>query len=352
MRKRWKVLLGLGATLVVAAAAPVLTIALACAPGEPAAEAFRPVIREPGWKRAEARTFLTYPEWFIVYSAETYGRFLARNPPSAFPYLRQVRGFWSGYCAVNRQAGQGAGEATVMLSTIGLSFSAEMILKALYEQTVGRLFEGLGGWHSPDDAYYGAVTRRYGAFMHETPWYRFPFGQAVRSLWSLPSGGHALRHVERQVALTGELGVKTGYARAIGWASGAALGRDELRLRMVVEGGEAAIRAADSRLVPVRDLGANRWLVEAPRYAQFTDILGKLASAPVTIREIAGNDRIFVTLLAKDGAALPGERVLAMPLDDRPGWSRVGVAVPVERLLALLRDSKARGAELEHVYDY
>jgi hypothetical protein len=45
-------------------------------------------------------------------------------------------------------------------------------------------------------------------------------------------------------------------------------------------------------------------------------------------------------------------QLLAVPLDDRPGWRRLGLAVKVERLPSLLRDLRASGAEIEHVYDY
>ena len=44
--------------------------------------------------------------------------------------------------------------------------------------------------------------------------------------------------------------------------------------------------------------------------------------------------------------------MFAMPLDDRPGWRRLGLTVKVERLLPLLRAIRAAGGEVEHVYDY
>ena len=75
--------------------------------------------------RKEARTWLTYPEWHIVYSAESYGRFLDSRPPSAFPYFRHIAGFWSSYCALNKvtSSSAGTGEAKVMIYTIGISFT-------------------------------------------------------------------------------------------------------------------------------------------------------------------------------------------------------------------------------------
>ena len=41
-----------------------------------------------GYVRAEAFTYLTLPEWFIVYSTDEHAGFIATRRPSDFPYLR------------------------------------------------------------------------------------------------------------------------------------------------------------------------------------------------------------------------------------------------------------------------
>lgn len=354
MKKRWKILLSASGLLIAAAFTPIIYIETACSPSAVAGDSTRlPLIRDPAWQRGEARTWLTYPEWYIVYSAESFGRFLDEKPPSAFPYWRHVRGFWTGYCAVNRAApAASAGEAKVMLYTIGLSYSAELLVKAGYENTIGRLFEWLSGWQSADDRYAAKVQQRYGAFMHEVPWYEFPFGEAFSGLWDTNESKQVVRHWERRLALSGEYGVKTGYAALIGWASGAALGRDERSLRLVARATPEAVRAIDPRLKPVARLPDGSIMVEAPRYAQFTELLGKLANSKVEISEISGNDDIFLTVLMPAGrAAAPGE-LIAVPLDDRPGWSRIGISTKVDRLLPLMRSIRQSGGEVEHVYDY
>lgn len=354
MKKRWKILLGAGGLLVAAALVPIIYIEAACNPSNAAVKEQRqPLIRDPAWQRGEARTWLTYPEWYIVYSAESFGRFLDHRPPSAFPYWRHVRGFWSGYCAVNQAApAEGAGEAKVMIYTIGLSYSAELLFKAGYENTVGRLFEWLSGWQSADDRYAAKVQQRYGAFMHEVPWYEFSFGDAFSGLWGTSEPRQVARHWERRLALSAEYGVKAGYAGLIGWASGATLGRDERSLRFVARGNAAAIRAIDARLRPVARLPDGSLVVEAPRYAQFTDLLGKLAKSNVAISEIAGNDDIFLTVLVPASHPVQPGQLIDVPLDDRPGWSRVGISTKVDRLLPLMRSIRGSGGEIEHVYDY
>src|SRR6266849_5476745 len=55
------------------------SVAQAAAPGEP-----------PPAARSEAQTFLTLPEWYIVYSADEYAAFLERQRPTDFPFFRSV----------------------------------------------------------------------------------------------------------------------------------------------------------------------------------------------------------------------------------------------------------------------
>jgi hypothetical protein len=356
VKRRWKVLLGVAGALAALAAVPILYIEIGCS-GETKAGRYKPLVDDKAWQREEARTWLTYPEWHIVYSAESFGRFLERNPPSGYSYLRDIRGFWSSYCAVNRASaasGGADGGTRVMLYTIGLSFSAELLAKGFYENTVGRVFEWLGGSDSADDRYATQVQRRYGAFMHETPWYEFPFGRAFSGLWNTTEPKRKVRHWERRLALSAEYGVKAGYASLIGSASGASLGRDERTLRFVAKGDPEQIERVDGRLKPVGKVGAGNILVEAPRYAQFTDLLAKLSQSPVQLVEISGNDDIFVTALVpiKTKPLTGATRLMAMSLPDRPGWQRVGLSTRVTALLPLLRSIRSSGGEIEHVYDY
>lgn len=358
MKKRWKVLGGLVAVALVAAAAPIAYVETRC--DDPVAGSgtgdYRPLLAGAD-TRPEGRTWLTYPEWHIVYSAESLGRHLQQGKrPSAYPYLADVGAFWSSACAVNRVAGQteGAGEAKVMIYTIGLSFAAEMLVKSAWENTIGRLFEALSGWTSADDRHAASVQADYGRFMHETPWYAYPFGRAFSGLWRTAEPDQTARHWERRVALSLEYGVKAGYAKLIGWASGSTLGADETRMRLIMRGDpeEVASAGADIRTSERPD---GTVLVDAPRYERFTELVRALAGTDAELIEIAGNDDLFVTFQvdAAGRAALPrGPRLVDMPLGDRPGWRRVGVSLKVTELLPALRGLPPGHAELEHVYDY
>ena len=309
----------------------------------------------PAERRALARTWLTYPEWHIVYSAESFGSHLtAGKTPSDYPFGGDIAAFWRSTCAVNRvSAGlPGASDAKVMIYTIGLSYSAELAIKAAWERTIGRFSQWASGHNSADDRYSARVQQRYAAFMHETPWYQFPFGRALAGLWRTEEPRQTLRHWERRIALSLEYGVKAGYARLIGWASGATLGRDQLTLRFVAHAEPRRLAAIDGRLRPIRTAPRNLTVVEAPRYAQFTDLLRKLSAVQVKLTDIAGNDEIFLTALVRGKGADDGAQLFAMELGDRPGWRRIGLTVKVGDLLPTIRAIEAGGGRIEHVYDY
>lgn len=356
MKRRWRLALAAGATLAALVIVPVAFIEVGCRaplPGAPIA-ASTPSLLPAADRRPEARTFLTYPEWHIVYEAEAYARHLAAGrAPSAFPFGAQIGQFWSSYCVVNRitQGSPAAGDAKVTIYTIGISYTVELAVKAAYERTIGRLFEWASGWRSADDAYAARVQRSYGAFMHETPWYRFPFGRALAGEWRTHEPTRHARHWERRFALSAEYGIKALYARAIDSATGATVGRDETTLRFVARTDATTVRAIDPRLKPVAQLPGGLTVVEAPRYQQFNDLLADLEAADVPLVEIAGNWTIFATLLLPDTAPPPAPALLTMPLE-RAGWRRVGVAVPVSALLATLRRTREVGGTVEHFYDY
>ena len=353
MKRRWRALIGLGAIAATLVLAPIGGVELGCRAQAVPPAAVRSAV-PPAIRRPEARTWLTYPEWHIVYSAESLGRHLAAGrAPSGYDYGADVAGFWRSYCAINRTAGArpGTGEAKLMIYVIGISFTAEMAVKAAWENIVGRASEWLGGWHTPEDRHAAAVQQRYAAFMYEVPWYRFGFGTALAGLWRTQGAWSLARRPERRVALTAEYGVKAVYAKALGAATGASMAPDALTLQMVVRASPDTIRTVDARLKPLRPLGGGRTLVEAPRYAQFTDLLGRLAARGVAVEDIAGNRAIFVTVRAPE-TLRPARTLLAMPLGDRPGWWRYGVTVPVPELTAWIARTARTDTEIEHVYDY
>ncbi len=233
--------------------------------GTSPAAAAGPLSEFPQAIREESFTFLTLPEWFIVYSADEYGRFIGREAPSGFPYLGSIVQYWTSYdavCEITRPAYPFQTGYHVMLGIIGASFTAENVIKSGYENTVGRLTEWLSGRETPEDQWAAKTAQEYGAFIHTVPWYQFPFGARLASLWSeTPMWGPQLvRKWERRAALTAEYAFKAGYGWLLGMASQSAYGAEDLIVYAHVENVPLAIFARDG-IRSVKQLGPQSFVV-------------------------------------------------------------------------------------------
>ena len=128
---------------------PMAYIEGSCSPSAstPASAASAPVlpaIDERGYWRKEANTFFTFPEWYIVYSFEDFGRFLDSSSESRFGYLQHIFGFWRSFCTINRavpDSGESRADVKTMIYVIGVSYSVEYAIKGFYENTIGRITE-------------------------------------------------------------------------------------------------------------------------------------------------------------------------------------------------------------------
>lgn len=368
----WNVLrlaLGVGfAILVVPTLIGVLGVGLRCGlvgggtteppSAEPPAP-FRPLIDgDLTALRPEDQTFLTLPEWYIVYSADEYAAFIADQPPSAFPYARAILQFWGSYydvCAITRDRYTFNADYHLVLVVIGASFTVENTVRGIYENTVGRLTELVsGGGQTAEDDYARRVAREYGTFLHTVPWYAFPFGEKLDGLWSSSSawGPNIVRKWERRFALSAEYGIKGMYAALIGQGTRSVYAADEHTLLAWVRGDATAFDGEpDARVLATS--GADM-LVSLPRYEAFTQLVPRLARRGVEFVQIAGNERILVTVLAPTAAAgdIDGSLVTTMPILTVPGEQRVAFEVPVASLSQVLRSLADGELRLEHVYDY
>lgn len=348
---RWLLrLTGLVLLLVLALLAPVGWTAVACR-GTPVAQARMPIIA-PEYRRAPAATYLTYPEWHIVFAYDDYAKVIETGDPHDFGYLRAIAGFWGALCDLTAEADRtgGAPETRQMVHVIGVSFTAEMLAKAAYEETLGRLATLLrGADRAESDRISADQAKDYARFLHQTPWYRYDFAADAAEL---AQAGGGLRNWERRLALGAEYAAKEAYAGVIAQAV-AAVGPADLTIRSVLRGVAAdELRALGD--VTILSDGPQGVLVETPRYAAFTAILRGVAAAGGTVVEIAGNDTIMVTITGNSapGALDLGRELAALP---RQGYddTRWLLEVPVPRLAELITALKADdAARLEHIFDY
>jgi hypothetical protein len=319
-------------------------------------QAYEPIITDPNWQRVEANSYLTYPEWHIVYAYQGLAEVLRIDDEHAFPYTASVTGFWRSACELNRVAdrhGGGDFATRATMYTIGVSFTIEMAMKALYEETIGRAFALLRGQEkTPQDAFAAAMAADYGSFLQQVPWYEYDFGSAVTKLWSEPLED-PVRGWERRLALGGEWKAKAGYAGLIKDLVSATTGEANLRLRSVVSGIEPSMLDAIEGVDIVAQTPAGM-TIETPRYAAFREIAKQIAAAGGNFVEIAGNDDIMVTVQSpRDSIDAPESAALVATVS-RTGFGnwRHLVSVPVAELANLIRAMSSGEVKLEHIHDY
>lgn len=343
---RWlKRLVLLLVVLVLGLLSPVAYVELMCRPQGDAAP-YAPLVGED-WQRPEGRTLMTYPEWHIVHAYADYAEVIRTGDPHDFGFFKAIGGFWSSTCALSQASGPHGGfpwETKQMVYVIGVSFTAELGLKAAYEETVGRLFAGLRGkTRALLDEVSAEHAAEYAVFLQQVPWYKWDFRRDADELDALD---HAtLRDRERAFALGLEYRAKAAYAGVIA-AAVAATGEDQLRLRAVVRGVPAEALAALPE-VQVIETRAEGVVIEAPRYRAFTRLAESIAAAGGEFVEIAGNDDILFTMIST--AAEEEGAIHAFARQGNPGYRHL-VLIPVASLAQALRDLPP-GA-LEHVHDY
>lgn len=317
----------------------------------------------PWYTRPESQSYLSHPEWYIVYASDEYAAWTRGHLPTGFSYTKSIGQFWRNWGRVKRAyraEHPRNGRYSLMLGVIGVSHSVEYSLKGAYENTVGRLTAWTaGGEQTAEDRFAHTVAADYARFIHTIPWYEYPFGARMRALWTdVPLWGpHALRKWERRLALTVEYGIKAVYAGALGSVTGAAYAPQDLKVGVVVHGDTASFAAGDGRVLERRALGGRHALVAVPRYQAFTDLLlDRARRDTVPIVEIAGNDDIVVTGTAPASwryVGPEGEFLYALPLASDPRRIRPVLKVHTRDLLPFLRRMEAQGQfRVDHLYDY
>jgi len=361
LRRLLRAFLYLIVLAIVAVAAVVASIEIGCRPparGTATAGAPAFTVNLPGYRRSEASTFFTFPEWYIVYAAEDLGNYVATGDDSGFDYFTAVAGFWRSFCSVRQVAtAPPATDVTVMIYVIGVSFSAEYIVKGIYENTIGRLTEWWrGAGPTAEDRFAHGVAQDYARFLYKLPWYQYPFWARLKQFWAeVPTSGAAQpRKWERRVALSLEYTVKAGYGALIQTTMDVTGDEDVRDIMLVVRDLKPEDLAAEPRLTRLADLGGGHTLVRSPRYQEFTEIALALSRAGRVIPEIAGNHAILMTVIAPpDAKAPPGlVEAIAMPLAAKPGYRRVGYVVQVDGLVDVVRALDGAKIPIEHLFDY
>ncbi|MGD0467155.1 MAG: hypothetical protein ABSA54_02145 [Terriglobales bacterium] len=313
------------------------------------------------YSRPEDDAYLSYPEWYIVWSYQEKADFQENRLPSGFPYFGAVRQYWKGYCCISRLT-RGKYEFNVgeqaMLVVIGASFSAEYTLKGLYENTIGRLSEWTSGHQFTDeDRYAYKVAREYADFVHVRPFYEFQFARHVKGLWAENSlwGPHPIRKWERRIFLTIDYTAEAFYCWFIEKGTHATYDREPSNTYAWVENLDETVLPDVPHLKLIKRVDAQACIVDIPRYHEFTAVASMLAQHGARFVEIAGNSQITFSVLAPQAWHYHGsvaQQLFPMQVLTCPGWQRVVLTCGVLSLAQSLSDLHSDGLLVEHVYDY
>jgi hypothetical protein len=296
-----------------------------------------------------------------VWSYQEKADFQKENLPSGFPYFGAVRQYWGNYCCIARLTHRkyrfNAGEQ-IMLGVIGTSFSAEYILKGIYEETVGRLTEWTSGHQfTEEDSYAYQVARDYADFVHLRPFYEFRFARHVKGLWTDNPffGRHFLRKWERRAFLTIDYSIEALYCWVIEKATHISYGFEPDLTYVWLDNVDSSLLSRVEQIRDPKQVGPRAFVVAAPRYQPFTGIAIALAEHGAHFVEIAGNSDITISILVNqswNGEMRSAERLFSMPILTRSGQQRLVLRSNVNALDGVLKELSADNVTIEHVYDY
>jgi len=289
--------------------------------------------------RPADQTFLTFPEWFLVFSPEEQANYFKHHTSTTFPFMSHTAQIWQSYIIVNDQIKNNFAPNPgyhFMIWVIGTSASIEYSIKAWYETIVGRISD-TGITITDEDKFNARFTQDYVDFIKDKPWYEFDFKNRLKTLWTSTSliNDNFFRKIERKYILTSELLVKYVYGKLIG-----------IGTKQVYE----------EALPTTGVIVENDNLQYLYRYDKFAHAATTLAIQGHTFKEIAGNNSaILLTLLIPadynptfENATL----VFTQPISSDMSKKRVALATPVHTLSKLLQHCDREKIHIEHVFDY
>lgn len=312
-------------------------------------------------ERPPDQTFLTFPEWFLVFSPAEQADYFKTHTATTFPYQAHVHQMWKGYDVINEQIKGNYKFNTgyhIMIVVIAGSTTVEYDAKSMYETLIGRITDTKPGEAmTAEDRFDSQYMVSYVKFIEQKPWYEYDFINQLTRLWQQTelSGAHILRKTERRYYLTSELLVKAGYGWLIKAATRVSYDPALFNTAVVVDKLPTELRSSPE-IKNIKMLQDSSVMMDLPRYADFNAAACKLAEHHVNFKEIAGNKAaIMLTVFSDDTipAAKGYQVIFTQPIITKPGLKRVALATPVDSLSNTLRKllSKKK-CTVEHIYDY
>jgi len=322
-----------------------------------------------GYFRDEAQTFLTVPEWYLVFNPKEYADYLeAGNNPSDFPFYGSIDEYWTLYDrSIKLVSGAYARneEYNTMLNVIGVSITLEYTAKMLYENTIGRIFSWFSnGTPSDEEKTIIAAQRAYSDFIYDKAWYEFSFMPWVKNVWNVSNTAESnwFRKMERTVFFTVEFTFKAGYANLIKWAAKSSYEEPVTEIYLLASTADTLQTSSDLKIM--HEQGEKK-IIGITRWGVFTKSILEISKKNIEIIEIGGNDEIVVSVLVDKNESpsqetseagskiFTADRLLyRSAVVSDTNTERHVYLLPVRRLLSFVREAKEKQVAVEHIFDY
>lgn len=327
-------------------------------PGQQKAQQLKTPLKD--YHRPESYSFLSFPEWYPVYTAQAYGQHVAKNLPSHFPYFGVIKQFWQSYCHVHAFTQQQKYPSTfkqdAIILTIGTGFTAQYLMKGLYENTFGRLSEWSSADHLvPEDQFAAKVANEYAAFGPTLQSTHFSFIQQIKKLWQETPlwGDYPIRRWERKFVLTAEYTLRGIYNGLLGLGVQAHL-KDTANDTKVWANEITPAALALPGITSLAQINPQSYLLSLPRYQKFTTLSLRLFEQSARFQDVAGNHLIMLSAIVPIHRAINMHNasiIFTQPLLTQPQLQRIGIVVPVSTLPETVKGLSQNG-QIEHIYDY
>lgn len=313
------------------------------------------------YQRPGDQTFLTYPEWFLVFSPAEQANFLKTKTATTFPYEQHVEQFWDSYAALTKEIAPYFPynkQYHTMINVIGYSTLIEYRGKLVYENSIGRLTNLIPSKRTAEDQFYAAFTQRYVDFIKKEPWYLYSFLKEFRLLWTKTTylEWNWIRKIERRFFISGELLFKAFYGFLLGLGTQSAYGVAAPVTAVVIDHLPETLHIDALEITLVEVLSPEATLITLPRYAAFNPTLRLLIKAGVRIHEIAGNhSAILLTIVVPinwETRFQFAKVIFKQTIATNKNLQRVALTVLVPNLSTVILALEQEKIEVEHIFDY
>jgi len=241
-----------------------------------------------------------------------------------------------------------------------------------YKRDMSQSYATLPEWYTVD------IVKEYGAFLHHTPWFQYPYFQTVKQFWTLvykssevarKKSGFVNAYLSPYALMNGVIGsVITGVFAQLSILAviprmiyGTPGEVEADTIKMLVWDNKGVIASLGSDVKILKEYDNSLKLIEVSRYIPFTDLLkkvGQLHSDDIAIENIAGQSciQVRVQVSAQTDDRLFNvtgcKKLYEYPMVTNLEIKDIALDVEIKHLPAVLKHLFDNNVSVEHIFDY